>query len=188
MSALRHRQYLEDVMFELLKGDLKRLAGSGPVSPRHLVAGLLSQGFQAILVYRFFSWLQRNGWSGQPLRLFCERFIEISAGISIPAACRIGKGLRIHHFGGIIFHPSAVLGENCTLYHGVTVGDRGGSGSAAVIGNNVLIGAGAKVIGSVSIGDNCVIGANVVVTRDMPAGTTALGASCRLKYPDGHIE
>ncbi|HEY5512484.1 MAG TPA: DapH/DapD/GlmU-related protein [Geomonas sp.] len=175
-------------MFELVKADLQRLSGSEAVSARSLVAGLLSQGFQAILVYRFFNWLHRKGVSGQPLRLFCERFIEMSAGISIPAACKIGKGLRIHHFGGIIFHPTAVLGANCTLYHGVTIGDRGGSGGAAVIGDNVLIGAGAKIIGSITVGDNCVIGANVVVTRSMPAGTTALGAVSRLKYPDGHIE
>ena len=172
----------------MVKADLQRLSDSEGVSARVLVAGLLSQGFQALIVYRFFSWLGRQGLPGQPLRFLCERFIEISTGISIPAACSIGKGLRIHHFGGIIFHPSAVLGENCTLYHGVTIGDRGGSGGAARIGNNVLIGAGAKVIGPVSIGDGCVIGANVVVTRSMAAGTTALGAACRLKYPDGHIE
>jgi serine O-acetyltransferase len=175
-------------MFELVKGDLGRLSQEGRVSPRVLAAGLLSQGVQAILVYRFFNWLMRHGLPGQPLRFICERYIEITTGISIPAACRIGKGLRIHHFGGIIFHPSAVLGENCTLYHGVTIGDRGGSGEAAQIGNNVLIGAGAKIIGPVSIGDGCLVGANAVVTKDLPAGSTALGAPCRIKHPDGRIE
>jgi serine O-acetyltransferase len=175
-------------MFEMIKGDLKRLDSTGKASLRSLVAGLLSQGFQAILVYRFFHWLQEKGISGQPLRFVFERFIEISTGISIPARCRIGKGFRIHHFGGIIFHPTVVLGEGCTLYQGVTIGDRGGTGGGAVIGNNVLIGAGAMIIGAIEIGDNCVVGANAVVTRNMPAGTTALGAPCRLKYPDGRIE
>jgi serine O-acetyltransferase len=174
-------------MFDLIKGDLKRLDPAG-ATPRTLVAGLLSQGFQAILVYRFFHWLQGKGLSGQPLRFVCERFIEISTGISIPASCRVGKGLRIHHFGGIIFHPTVVLGEGCTLYQGVTIGDRGGEGGAARIGNNVLIGAGAKIIGAIEIGDNCVVGANVVVTRSMPAGSTALGAACRLRHSDGRIE
>lgn len=175
-------------MFEMIRGDLQRLNPTGNATLRTLVAGLASQGFQAILVYRFFHWLHRRGLSGQPLRFFCERLVEICCGISIPAACRIGTGLRIHHFGGIIFHPSAQLGEGCTLYHGVTIGDRGGAGGAARIGNNVLIGAGAKIIGPIEIGDNCVVGANAVVTRSMPAGTTALGAPCRLKYPDGRIE
>lgn len=175
-------------MFETLRKDLERLDGGGASGLRTLAAGLLSQGFQAIVVYRIFHWLHRKGWSGQPLRFFCERFIEITAGISIPASCRIGKGLRIHHFGGIIFHPTVRLGENCTLYHGVTIGDRGGSGAAARIGNNVLIGAGAKIIGPVEIGDNCVVGANAVVTRNMPPGSTALGSPCRLKHADGRIE
>jgi serine O-acetyltransferase len=171
---------------ELLNEDLGRLRNGS--SLRSLLAGLLSQGFQAILVYRFFNWLHRMGCSGQPLRFFCERFIEITAGISIPACCTIGKGFRIHHFGGIMLHPTVTIGEYCTLYHGVTIGDRGGSGAAASIGSNVLIGAGAKIIGPVRIGDNCVVGANAVVTKDMPHGTTALGSPCRLKYPDGRIE
>jgi serine O-acetyltransferase len=175
-------------MFNNLTFDLKRLSPSGKTSLRIIIAGILSQGFQAILVYRFFNWLHCSGFSGQPLRFVCERFIEITTGISIPACCKIGKGFRIHHFGGIIFHPSVEIGDNCTLYHGVTIGDRGGSGFAARIGNNVLIGAGAKIIGEVTIGNNCVIGANVVVTKDMPAGTVAVGAPCIYSYPEGSTE
>lgn len=175
-------------MFELIKGDLDRLAPGGGASMRTVAAGLLSQGFQAILVYRFFHWLHERGLSGQPLRFVCERFVEITTGISIPASCRIGRGFRIHHFGGIIFHPTVQIGANCTLYQGVTIGDRGGSGGAARIGDNVMIGAGAKIIGAVRIGDGCIVGANAVVTRDMPDGTTALGSPCRLKHPDGRIE
>ena len=168
-------------MFETIAADIHRLDPAGKSSVRHSVAGLLSQGFQAIMVYRMFNWLHRRGISGQPLRFLCERFTEITTGISIPACCSIGKGLRIHHFGGIVFHPTVVMGENCTLYHGVTVGDRGGSGHAARIGDNVLIGAGAKIIGEITIGDNCVIGANAVVAKSMPADTVALGSPCRFK-------
>jgi len=166
-------------MFENVKSDLMRLGTGESVTPRILVAGLLSQGFQAILVYRLFHWLYRKGIPGQPLRFLAERFIEITCGISIPARCRIGKGLRIHHFGGIILHDTAELGENCTLYHDVTIGDRGGSGGAAKIGNNVLIGAGAKIIGEITIGDNCLIGANTVVNKDMPPDMVAVGSPCR---------
>jgi serine O-acetyltransferase len=171
----------EVTMFDAVKADLRRLSPSGSIS----ISGILSQGFQAILVYRIFHWLHLKGLSGQPFRFVCERFIEITTGISIPACCRIGNGFRIHHFGGIIFHPSVEIGENCTLYQGVTIGDRGGDGKAAKIGSNVLIGAGAKVIGEITIGDNCVIGANAVVTKSMPAGTTALGAPCRFRFADG---
>ena len=87
----------------------------------------------------------------------------------------IGKGLRIHHFGGIIFHPSTVLGNSCTVYHGVTIGDRGGWGKAARIGNEVVIGAGAKIIGEVTIGDGCVIGANAVVRESVANDMVVIG-------------
>ncbi|MDD2499229.1 MAG: glycosyltransferase [Geobacter sp.] len=168
-------------MFETLTTDLKRLNPSRRPLLRSMVSGLLSQGFQAILVYRLFNWLHKRGFSGQPFRFVCERFIEITTGISIPACCSIGAGFRIHHFGGIIFHPTVVLGDNCTVYHGVTIGDRGESGNAARIGDNVLIGAGAKIIGEIVIGNNCTIGANAVVTKSMPANTVAIGSPCLFK-------
>jgi L-malate glycosyltransferase len=166
-------------MLKNIRADVARLSKNGKFTWRALFAGLLSQGFQAIMVYRFFNLLHRNGLPGQPIRFVCERLIEITTGISIPAQCLIGKGFRIHHFGGIIFHPTVAMGENCTVYHGVTIGDVGGHGGAAVIGNNVLIGAGAKIIGEVFIGDNAIIGANAVVTRDVPRDTVAIGAPAR---------
>lgn len=159
-------------MFEKVKSDIARFGG-GRVTLRALIRGLLSQGFQALVVYRFFHWLKIKRIPAQPFRFVIERLIEITTGISIPAECDLGKGLRIHHFGGIIVHPTAKIGKNCTLYHGVTIGDRGGGGGAAVIGDNVMIGAGAKIIGEIVIGDNCKIGANAVVYRDMPANTVA---------------
>jgi len=167
-------------MFSYLKADIARL-DNGRTTFRGLIRGLLSQGFQAILVYRFFSWWDQRGLSLQPLRFFCERFIEITTGISIPAACRIGKGFRIHHFGGIILHPSVRIGENCTMYHHVTIGDRGGTGEGARIGDSVMIGAGAKIIGEIVIGDNCRIGANAVVNRDIPANCLAYGNPCTIR-------
>ena len=89
--------------------------------------------------------------------------------------------MRIHHFGGVIFHSTAELGSNCTIYHEVTIGDTGGSGDAAKIGDNVMIGAGAKIIGEITIGNNCVIGANAVVTKNMPDNTLAIGNPAQIK-------
>jgi serine O-acetyltransferase len=144
-------------------------------SVRTLVRGLLSQGFQALFVHRIFRWLYERRIPTQPLRFFVERFVEIITGISIPAQARIGKGLRIHHFGGVIIHSAAVIGEDCTVYHGVTLGDLGGRGGAPRVGDRVLIGAGAKLIGQIVIGDDCVIGANAVVLAPVPAGHIAVG-------------
>jgi serine O-acetyltransferase len=142
---------------------------------RVVVRGLLSQGFQALFIYRIFRWFYERHVPTQPVRFFIERFIEIITGISIPAEATIGKGMRIHHFGGIIVHSAAVVGEYCTIYHGVTLGDRGGWGGAPRVGNRVLIGAGAKLIGDIVIGDDCVIGANAVVHTSVPVGHIAVG-------------
>jgi serine O-acetyltransferase len=148
---------------------------------RALVRGLLSQGFQAVFVYRIFRWFYERGIPTQPLRFFFERFTEITTGISIPAQATIGKGLRIHHFGGIIVHSGAVIGEHCTIYHGVTLGDRGGWGGAPRVGNRVLIGAGAKLLGDIVIGDDCVIGANAVVRTSVPERCLAVGVQATWK-------
>jgi len=167
-------------MFENIKADIGRL-NNGVPSMRTFMRGLLSQGFQAILVYRFFHWLREKNIPGQPFRFLFERLIEITTGISIPVECKIGRGLRIHHFGGIMFHPSVEIGDNCTLYHDVTIGDRGGCGGAAKIGNNVMIGAGAKIIGEIAIGDNSKIGANSVVNKNLPANSLVYSPECRVK-------
>jgi serine O-acetyltransferase len=163
-------------MFDCIREDIVRFkSGHGFAAVRSTLRGLLSQGFQAILVYRFFSWLKKHKIPGQPFRFVFERFTEITTGISIPAECRIGKGLRIHHFGSIIMHPNVSMGDHCTLYHGVTIGDRGGAGGAAQLGNNVMVGAGAKIIGEITIGDDSVIGANAVVNKDVPHRSIAFG-------------
>lgn len=174
-------------MFQYISADLKRLDSSqhNGIGMRTFVRGLLSQGFQAIMVYRFFNYLRRNNIPSQPFRFIIERFIEITTGISIPAECTIGKGFRIHHFGGIIFHPSVVIGDNCTLYHGVTIGDAGGYGKAGCVGDHVMIGAGAKIIGEVTIGHHCKIGANAVVNVDVPDNSLCYGNPCIIKMKEG---
>jgi serine O-acetyltransferase len=150
---------------------------------RALVRGLVSQGFQAIIVYRIFRWFYERGIPTQPIRLFIERFTEITTGISIPVQAQIGRGLRIHHFGGVIVHSEAVIGEGCTIYHGVTLGDLGGWGGAPSIGNHVVIGAGAKILGRIEVGDYCRIGANAVVRTSVPAGCLAVGVPAIIKKP-----
>lgn len=163
-----------------LKADIARFREEDP-SRRTLIRGLLSQGFQALFVYRVFRWFHERNIPTQPLRFFVERFIEVTTGISLPAEAGIGKGLRIHHFGGIIVNSQATIGEHCTLYHGVTLGDLGGWGGAPRVGNNVMIGAGAKLLGEIDVGDDCVIGANSVVRTSVPAGCIAVGVPAVIK-------
>ena len=148
---------------------------------RTVIRGVCSQGFQALFVYRLFRWCAERGIPTQPWRFFVERFVEITTGISLPAQATIGKGLRIHHFGGIIVHSAARIGEHCTLYQGVTIGDLGGWGGAPCIGNHVIIGAGAKLLGDIEVGDHCHVGANAVVRTSVPAGSLAVGVPAVVK-------
>jgi len=148
---------------------------------RVLIRGLLSQGFQALFVYRVFRWFFERGIPTQPVRFIIERFTEITTGISLPAEAQIGQGLRIHHFGGVIVHSHAAIGEGCTLYQGVTLGDRGGWGGAPRVGNRVIIGAGAKLLGEIEIGDECLIGANAVVRTSVPSGYVAVGVPATIR-------
>lgn len=83
-------------------------------------------------------------------------------------------------------HPKAIIGENCKIFQGVTIGSKWSNasclGEAPHIGNNVMIGAGAVILGNISIGDNAIIGANAVVTHSVPANSLAVGVPATLKY------
>ncbi len=108
------------------------------------------------------------------------RVVETAVGISLPHTARIGGGLRIWHFGGVFVHPAAVIGRNCTLRQGVTIGNRHEGGPAPVIGDDVEFGAYAQVLGGVRIGNGCRIGALSVVLCDVPDGATAVGSPARI--------
>lgn len=99
--------------------------------------------------------------------LRCLRKYSHITGFQIPPNV-LGKGLTIWHWGAIIINPATKIGDNCTLYPGVLIGHKKPGGGAAIIGNNVFIGAGTKIIGSVKIGNNVTIGQNCVITKDVP--------------------
>jgi len=115
-----------------------------------------------------------------PVYWLLYRLIETAVNITLPKSARIGPGLRIWHFGNVIIHADAVIGANCTLRHGVTIGVRNDDGPAPVIGDNVDIGAYAQILGGVRIGNDCRIGAMSVVLCDVPDGATAVGAPARI--------
>ncbi|QJD92086.1 serine acetyltransferase [Duganella dendranthematis] len=108
------------------------------------------------------------------------RVIETASGITLPKSARVGPGLRIWHFGNVIIHSDAVIGANCTLRHGVTIGTREENGPVPVIGDDADIGAYAQILGGVRVGNGCRIGAMSVVLCDVPDGATAVGAPARI--------
>lgn len=101
--------------------------------------------------------------------------IKIITGIEIYPQTKIGERFYIRHFGGIFINPRAIIGKNCTIFNGVTIGTKIGRKEAPVIGDNVIIATGAKVIGKINIGSNVTIGAGSVVTKDIEPGVTVAG-------------
>jgi serine O-acetyltransferase len=181
-------------MLETFRSDLARYL-SIPGVPESRLKRLRqlaeTQGVWAIAVYRFGQWAQQQ--APKPLRplakagyLAAFKLTEITTGICLPAAARIGKGLYIGHFGGIFVHPDVTMGEGCSISQGVTLGERGGRRGSPQVGDGVYIGAGAKVLGNVRIGDGAQIGANAVVVHDVPAGATAVGVPARVVERRAH--
>jgi len=144
------------------------------------------QGLWAIAVYRFGRAVRavRIPIISQLLKLtafLLFKQMEIMTGISLPASARIGKGFYVGHFGGIILHSDVQIGENCSVGPGVVIGTRGGGRPGVpILGNNVYVGVGAKVLGGIKIGNNAKIGANAVVIEDVPDGATVAGIPAKI--------
>lgn len=140
-----------------------------------------AQGFWAMVIYRFGRWRYkvRPTLLRKVLSLIYRilyKLIQILTGIELPCEVDVGRNFVIDHFGGIIISGYAKFGDNCRIRNGVVVGLRHvDEPSAPVIGNNVDIGSGAKVLGPISIGNNVAIGANAVVITDVPDDCVATG-------------
>jgi len=146
-----------------------------------------AQGFWAMVIYRFGRW--RYGVRPALLRKLFSliykvlyKLIQIITGIELPCEATVGRNFVIDHFGGIIVSGYARFGDNCRIRNGVVVGLRRVEEPVApIIGNNVDIGAGAKVLGPIRIGDNSIIGANAVVIEDVPENSIAIGVPAIVK-------
>jgi serine O-acetyltransferase len=146
---------------------------------------LKEQSAWAVWTYRFGRRIDRRA-PGLAQRLWTRcywllfRLVETAVGVSLPKAATIGPGLRIWHFGGIFLHPDTVIGANCTLRQGVTIGNREAGGPVPVLGDDVDVGAYAQLLGGIRIGHGCKIGALSVVLCDVPDGATAVGSPARV--------
>lgn len=108
--------------------------------------------------------------------------VKILCGSEFPARCKIGKKIDLPHgANGIILHGSIEIGDNAIIFHQVTIGESNTPEHVPTIGDNVKIGAGAKVLGNITIGDNVKIGANAVVLKDIPTGCIAVGIPADIK-------
>ena len=144
-------------------------------------------GFRAVAVHRFGVW--RMQIEPKALRVpfsvvyrFLYRHVRNVYGIDLPYTVQLGRRVVIEHQSGIIIHGDCVIGDGCILRQGVTLGNRylDRPFEAPQLGQQVNVGAGAKILGGIQIGDGANIGANAVVLQDIPAGETAVGIPARI--------
>ena len=162
-------------MFRNLRYDLNKVMENDPAARSKIEVFLLYPTIHALIAYRISHYLYINKL------FFLARLIsQISrffTGIEIHPGAKIGRGLVIDHGMGVVIGETAEIGGNVLLYHGVTLGGTGKDKGKRhpTVGNNVVIGAGAKVLGPIYIGSNSKIGANSVVLNNVPEGATAVG-------------
>ncbi len=168
---------------EYIKHDLYRNLGtfsSGLMVKAALGFGGVTSFLYSFRMCQYYSGLGRKGLFTFLLHALCYarfRKLQYKYGIELNQHTQIGYGLRLPHRGGIVIHPGARIGNNCEIMQGVTIGNNiiKDRDAVATIGDNVLICAGAKIIGAVKVGNNVVIGANAVVTKNVPDNTIVAG-------------
>ena len=165
--------------------DVKAVQARDPAARSALEVLLLYQGVHALILHRFAHWFYRK-------RLFfiarlisqISRFFTL---IEIHPGAQLGHGILIDHGCGVVIGETAVVGDNCTIYHGVTLGGVGLNKGKRhpTLGNNVTVGCGAKILGAFEVGDNCSIAANAVLLKPLEDNVTAVGIPARPVKKDG---
>jgi serine O-acetyltransferase len=167
------------------RADLAAVYDRDPACHRYIEPLLYFKGFHALVTHRFAHALWIDG--RKDFALYLQSQSSRIFGVDIHPAARVGRGLMFDHATGIVVGETAVIGDHCSLLHGVTLG---GSGKESgdrhpKIGDNVMIGAGAKVLGNISIGNCCRVAAGSVVLQDVPPQSTVAGVPARIVGPAG---
>lgn len=172
-------------MFENIKADIRSVKERDPAARSTLEILLTYTGLHALIFYRISHWLYT-------MKLFLparavSQFGRFLTGIEIHPGAKIGKGLFIDHGMGVVIGETTEIGDNCLLYQGVTLGGTGKEKGKRhpTLGNNVMVGAGAKILGPFKVGDNAKIAANAVVLEEVPANCTAVGVPARVAKCNG---
>lgn len=172
-------------MFKRLRYDINIIKKRDPAARNSFEIFLLYAGLHAIIWYRISHWFYKHKCKFLA-RLFSQlgRFFT---GIEIHPGATIGKGLFIDHGSGVVIGETTVIGENCTIYQGVTLGGTGKDCGKRhpTLGNNVMVGSGAKILGPFTVGDNARIAANAVVLDEVPENSTAVGVPARIVRKNG---
>lgn len=162
-------------MLAAILDDVRSIRERDPAARSAAEVILCYPGMHAVWGHRITHWLWHH--HAKLLARFLAEFIRKLTGVEIHPGAVLGSGVFIDHATGVVIGETAEVGDNVTIYHGVTLG---GTSLEAVkrhptIGNNVIVGAGAKVLGAITVGDNSQIGANSVVVKPVPPGTVVVG-------------
>lgn len=166
-------------MYKGLLNDARAIAQRDPAAKSTFEVFMLYPGFHALIYHRMAHWFY--GKKLFFLARMISQFARFVTGVEIHPGAKIGRGLFIDHGMGVVIGETAEIGDNCTIYHQVTLGGTGKDTGKRhpTVGNNVLIGAGAKLLGPITVGDNAMIGAGSVVLDDVAADTTVAGTKAR---------
>lgn len=161
------------------KTDLEAVMTRDPAATSKLSVFFTYSGFKAIRRHRRANWFYRHGMQG--LARFISQRTKKKTGVEIHPGATIGEGVFIDHGMGVVIGETAEIGNNVTIYQGVTLGGTGKQKGKRhpTVGNNVMIGAGAKVLGAIHIGNDAKIGAGSVVLKDVPPHSTVVGVPGR---------
>lgn len=172
-------------MFRTLKSDINAVLERDPAARNKAEVVLLYSGFKAVRSHRRANWFYRHNLK------FIARWISQRSrhktGVEIHPGATIGKGLFIDHGMGVVIGETTIIGDNCTIYQNVTLGGTGKDTGKRhpTLGNNVLVGSGAKVLGPFKVGDNARIAAGAVVLSEVPPNATAVGVPARVVKING---
>lgn len=165
--------------------DVDSIMARDPAAKNRTEVVLLYSGFHALLMYRISHSMNKKGME-IPARAVSQ-FAKFLTGIEIHPGAEIGKGLFIDHGSGVVIGETAIIGDNCTIYQGVTLGGTGKDVGKRhpTLGNNVMIGAGAKLLGNFTVGDNSKIASGAVVLANVPENSTAVGIPAHVVKKNG---
>ena len=172
-------------IFMFFRKEVKAAIDRDPAANNYVEVILFYSGLHALVFYRAANFILRLKIPILPRAI--SQFARHLTGIEIHPAAKIGNSLFIDHGMGVVIGETAVIGDNVTLYQGVTLGGTGREKGKRhpTIGNNVVIGTGAKILGNITIGSDSYVGANAVVIKDVPANSTIVGVPGRLTKQDG---
>ena len=173
------------MFFAKLRADIAAAKRNDPAARTKLEIWLTYSGVRALIWHRRAAFFHRHHM--KLLARWLSQWAKFRTGIEIHPAAKIGKGLFIDHGAGVVIGETAEIGDDCALYQGVTLGGTGkGKGKRhPTLGNNVMVGCGAKVLGPFKVGDNAKIAANAVVLDAVPPNATAVGVPARIVKRDG---